>query len=54
MSKIEVIEYKELEDGSATVTLELDDEAKTMLIQEGFNSILIRHCKEVIEEGEVG
>ena len=53
MGKIEVIDYKENEDVSATVTIELDDEAKGLLIQEGFNSVLRKYCEEVISESEI-
>lgn len=37
---IEVIEYQEDSDGGATVTLDIDEEGKSLLIEKGFNSLL--------------
>jgi len=37
---IEIIEYNEDSDGGATVTIDIDEEGKTFLIEKGFNSLL--------------
>ena len=37
---IEIIEYREDSDGGATVTLDIDEEGKSLLIEKGFNSLL--------------
>jgi len=46
--KIEVSNYKEHEDGTASMQLDTDDEATKLLVQEGFISLL----KKAIEEQE--
>lgn len=38
--KIEVVEITEKEDGSATITLDLDEEGLQYLVSEGMNSLL--------------
>jgi hypothetical protein len=48
MMKIEVSNYKEHEDGSASMQLDTDDEATKFLVQEGFTSLI----KKAIEEQE--
>lgn len=45
---IEVLNYEEQEDGSAIITLELNEKAKEIFIQIGFNAIL----KEAIQNVE--
>ena len=37
---IDVLDYEEHEDGSATVTMELNEKARELFIQMGFNAIL--------------
>lgn len=45
--KIKVVgDVIENEDGSATVNLELDDEAKQRLIQVGFETLIMRDLPE--------
>jgi len=39
---VKVIEIKEQEDGSAVLTVELDEEALHALVQEGFISIITK------------
>ena len=53
--KIEVIEIKELESGGAKVILDLDDEAKAYLINEGFISALEKGLArvEALHEQEI-
>ena len=53
--KIEVIEIKELESGGAEVILDLDDEAKAYLINEGFISALEKGLArvEALHEQEI-
>ena len=46
--KIEVSNYVEHEDGSASFQLDTDDEATKALVQEGFTSLI----KKAIEEQE--
>lgn len=38
--KLEIIDYREDSDGGATVTLDIDEEGKNLLIEKGLNSIL--------------
>lgn len=38
--KLEVTDYKENDDGGGTVTLDLDHDAREMLINIGFNKLL--------------
>ncbi len=45
---IDVLDYEENEDGSATVTMELNEKARELFIQIGFNAIL----KEAIQNVE--
>lgn len=45
MSKIKILEVTENEDGSANVELELSDEAKQMLLEEGFNSVIKKYIE---------
>ena len=40
MDGIEVINYDEMPDGSAVVTLELPPEAVAALVQQGFNKVM--------------
>jgi hypothetical protein len=47
MNSIEVINYDEMPDGSAVVTLELPPEAVAGLIQQGFNKILGEYLNEI-------
>lgn len=49
MPKIEVIEYIENEDGSATVNLDVDEASKMILLEIGFNKIIADYCNGVIE-----
>ncbi len=53
--KIEVIEVKDLEDGGAELVLDLDDEAKKFLINEGVISALEKGLAQVeaLHEQEV-
>ena len=39
--KLELIEYIEEFDGGASVTIDLDEEAKMYLIERGFNNMLM-------------
>lgn len=48
--KIELLNLTENEDGSADVDLELDDEAKKLLIQLGIETLLLRVIKNYEEE----
>lgn len=40
--KIQVIEVKELENGGAEVIIDIDEETKKFLINEGFISVLLK------------
>lgn len=40
--KIQVIEVKELESGGAEVIIDIDEETKKFLINEGFISVLLK------------
>ena len=42
---IEITDYQEKEDGSAVVTLEMSDEVKAVLIEEGFLSCISRYIE---------
>jgi len=48
--KIELLNLTENEDGSADVDLELDDEAKKLLIQLGIETLLLRVIKNYEEK----
>lgn len=48
--KIELLNLTENEDGSADVDLELDDDAKKLLIQLGVEALLLRAIKTYKEE----
>jgi hypothetical protein len=48
--KIELLNLTENEDGSADVDLELDDDAKKLLIQLGVEALLLRAIKTYEEE----
>jgi hypothetical protein len=48
--KIELLKLTENEDGSADVDLELDDEAKKLLIQVGIETLLLRVIKNYEEK----
>ena len=39
--KLDVTDYKENDDGGSTVTLDLDHDAREMLINIGFNKLLL-------------
>jgi hypothetical protein len=43
--KIEITSYEEHDDGSATVTMDLSDEVKSVLIEEGFLACLNRYIE---------
>lgn len=49
--EIEVIDCKELEDGSALLTLELNEEIKSQLISYAINDILRKYL-DSLEENE--
>ena len=38
--KLEILEQTEHEDGSLTLSMEMDDEMKKIILQAGFNEIL--------------
>ena len=44
---IDVLNYEENDDGSATVTMELNEKARELFIQIGFNAILKDAIKNV-------
>ena len=48
--KIELLNLTENKDGSADVDLELDDEAKKLLIQLGVETLLLRAIKNYEEK----
>jgi len=48
--KIELLNLTENKDGSADVDLELDDEAKKLLIQVGIETLLLRVIKNYEEK----
>jgi len=52
---IEIIEYKEMKDGSALVELSLSEEAIQLLVKEGLMAVLERTLDETrsLHEGEV-
>lgn len=47
--KIEVIEYTEMEDGSAVVVVDISMEAAKVILQVGFLKLLEDHIKETEE-----
>ena len=47
--KIQVIEVKELESGGAELILDIDEETKRLLINEGFISVLLKGTVAVKE-----
>lgn len=47
--KIQVLEVKELESGGAELILDIDEETKRLLINEGFISVLLKGSIEVKE-----
>ena len=49
---IEVVEYKDDEDGGATVTLDLDEAGKEFLIERGFNSLIRDAINKMKEDGD--
>jgi len=51
---IEVVEYKEDEDGGATVTLDLDEAGKEFLIERGFNSLIRDAIDKMKAESDLG
>ena len=44
---IEVVEVQENEDGSAVITVEMDNRARELLIEAGFVALLKKHLDEV-------
>jgi len=46
---IEVVNYEEQEDGSALITLDLNEPARTMLIGEGLKAIIMDHINNMEE-----
>ena len=50
MALIDVIETKEMEDGSLEITIEIDEAGQQMLIQEGVISILKKHMEETNDD----
>jgi hypothetical protein len=44
---IEVVEVQENEDGSAVLTIEMDNRARELLIEAGFVALLKKHLDEV-------
>lgn len=44
--ELQVVEYKEHENGSATIELEMCDKAKSFLIEQGFISIIKKSLNE--------
>jgi hypothetical protein len=49
---IEVVDVEDQEDGSAIVTIDMNDKGRDLLIQEGFISILKKHMEEPIDEDD--
>ena len=43
---MEILEIKEQEDGSALVTLDLTREEQRLLIEKGFNTVLIEYIEK--------
>jgi len=52
--KIEITSYEEHYDGSATVTMDLSDEVKCVLIEEGFLTCLNRYLEAKDEKPQEG
>ena len=53
--KIEILDYVEDDDGGATVTFDLDDAAKRVIIAEGLIAVLhrsLQYLEETTEEKE--
>ena len=53
--KIEILDYVEDDDGGATVTFDLDDAAKRVMIAEGLIAVLhrsLQYFEETTEEKE--
>lgn len=48
--EIKVTEFDEREDGSAILTLEMDVEAKCMLVEAGFISLIRKHIEYMEEQ----
>ena len=48
--EIKVTEFDEQEDGSAIVTLEMDVEAKCMLVEAGFISLVRKYIEDMEEK----
>jgi hypothetical protein len=46
---IEVVDVEDQDDGSAIVTLDMNERGRDLLIQEGFISILKNHMEESID-----
>ena len=44
---IEIVEVQENEDGSAVLTIEVDNRARELLIEAGFVALLKNHLDEV-------
>jgi len=44
---IEVVKVQENEDGSAVLTIEMDNRARELLIEAGFVALLKKHLDEV-------
>jgi hypothetical protein len=44
---IEIVEVQENEDGSAVLTIEMDNRARELLIEAGFVALLKKHLDEV-------
>lgn len=50
--KLEIIDYIEDSDnGGATVTVDIDESAKELLIQRGFNSLLLDAIEKIERDG---
>lgn len=44
---IEIVEVQENEDGSAVLTIEMDNRARELLLEAGFVALLKKHLDEV-------
>lgn len=47
--RIDIVSEQENDDGSLDLQLEIDEEAKTFLLQEGFMAILMRAAQRVVD-----
>ena len=47
---VEVVEIRELEDGSAELVVEMNDAAKEFFVKEGLLSVLMKSVNETLEE----